>query len=208
MRSTEQTRNILIGVDIQNDFISGSLAVSDGEDVVSPINDVARAVRDSGGNVVFTRDWHPSATPHFEKWPVHCVEKTDGAAFHPALAIEENDSIVSKGMGQTDGYSGWEGRTADSVSLETIIAPLSLKERVRVFVGGLATDYCVKATTLAIADHFKDDGRVRTYLLRDAVRAVNLQPGDGDEALQAMLDAQVAAITSEEARTLVEGVAQ
>ena len=77
---TQPTQNVLVAVDVQNDFIDGSLAVTEGEQVVQPINDVAAAVRDTGGTVAFTRDWHPAETPHFADyggaWPVHCVAET------------------------------------------------------------------------------------------------------------------------------------
>lgn len=199
--STE--RNVLVSVDVQNDFIDGSLAVSEGSEVVRPLNEVAQAVREADGQVVFTRDWHPPTTPHFDTWPVHCVADTEGAEFHPALQIESEDIILSKGMGQTDGYSGWEGTSGDGDTLETVIAPQSPLDRVRVFIGGLATDYCVKATALDIADTFADDERVTLFWLRDAVRAVNLSPTDGPDAEKAMSDARLTAITCEQAQALV-----
>ena len=100
------TRHLLVAVDVQNDFIDGSLAVKGGIDVVAPLNTLAHAVRRDLGRVAFTRDWHPAATPHFDTWPVHCVADTDGAAFHPDLQLKEGDVVLNKGMGQTDGYSG------------------------------------------------------------------------------------------------------
>lgn len=209
---TQPTQNVLVAVDVQNDFIDGSLAVTEGEQVVQPINDVAAAVRDTGGTVAFTRDWHPAETPHFADyggaWPVHCVAETEGAAFHPDLDVRDTDIVVNKGMEQTDGYSGWEGVTDDGQTLEAIIAPLSREEKVRVFVGGLATDYCVKATALDIAARFKDDERVHLYLLRDAIRAVGLAPTDEEKALAAMEEAKIQAISADEARVMIERTAQ
>lgn len=209
---TQPTQNVLVAVDVQNDFIDGSLAVTEGEQVVQPINDVAAAVRDTGGTVAFTRDWHPAETPHFADyggaWPVHCVAETEGAAFHPDLDVHDTDIVINKGMEQTDGYSGWEGVTDDGQTLETIIAPLSREEKVRVFVGGLATDYCVKATALDIAARFKDDERVHLYLLRDAIRAVGLAPTDEEKALAAMEEAKIQAISADEARVMIERTAQ
>lgn len=203
---TQPTRNILVAVDVQNDFIEGSLAVTEGEQVVQPINDVATAVRNTGGTTVFTRDWHPATTPHFDNWPVHCVAGSDGAAFHPALDIQPNDTIISKGTGQSDGYSGWEGFSDDGTNLETLITPRERYEKVRVFIGGLATDYCVKATAIDIAEHFSDDDRVRVYLLRDAIRAVGLAPHDEADALAMITAAQVAAIDTVQAQRLIEEV--
>lgn len=209
---TQPTQNVLVAVDVQNDFIDGSLAVTEGEQVVQPINDVAAIVRDTGGTVAFTRDWHPAETPHFADyggaWPVHCVAETEGAAFHPDLDVRDTDIVINKGMEQTDGYSGWEGVTDDGQTLEAIIAPLSREEKVRVFVGGLATDYCVKATALDIAARFEDDERVHLYLLRDAIRAVGLAPTDEEKALAAMEEAKIQAISADEARVMIERTAQ
>lgn len=203
MNNFEQARNVLVAVDVQNDFITGSLAVNDGADVVTPLNMIAEAVREVDGDVAFTRDWHPTATPHFDAWPVHCVAETDGAAFHPNLDVRDSDTIISKGMEQTDGYSGWEGVAEDGATLESIIAPRTPNERVRVYLGGIATDFCVKATTIDIANYFASDARVQVYLLRDAIKAVNLQPHDDEVAIQAMQDAKALAITSKEALAMI-----
>lgn len=205
MEKNQHIRNILVAVDVQNDFIDGSLAVTEGAQVVEPLNDVAKAVRASDGTALFTRDWHPASTPHFETWPVHCVAGTEGADFHPDLDVQGNDIVINKGMEQTDGYSGWEGIGAGEETLETLITPRTPEEKVQVFVGGLATDYCVKATTLDIAKHFKDDSRVDLYLLRDAIRAVGLEVTDEARALKAIEDANVQAITSLEARHIIQG---
>ncbi len=208
MNTFETPRNVLIGVDIQNDFIDGSLAVPDGEAVVTPINQTAEAVRRIGGTVIVTRDWHPASTPHFDTWPVHCVAGTEGADFHPHLDVLSDDIVISKGMGQTDGYSGWEGTTDDGATIETLIAPTNTQEKVQVFIGGLATDYCVKATALDVARTFADDTRVTTYLLRDAVRGVNIQPDDSDKALDEMRAAGVVEIDSRMAIEMIEGETQ
>lgn len=198
MKNQETTRNVFIGVDIQNDFIDGSLAIGGGDEVVEPANEVAAAVRDSDGTVAWTRDWHPPITPHFAIWRSHCVANTEGAEFHNDLDIRDEDIIISKGMGQTDGYSGWEGVSDDGKTLETLITP-EINERINVFIGGLATDYCVKATTLDVAKNFADNSRVSTYLIRDAIRAVGMDAGDEQAALDAIRDAKVEAISSAEA---------
>lgn len=202
------TRNVLIGVDIQNDFVTGSLAVKDGAAVIEPTNTLSTAIRKTGGDVILTRDWHPAETPHFgpNAWPVHCVADTEGADFTPTLTVEPTDIILSKGMGQTDGYSGWEGVSESGETLESIIEPKNAKETVRVFIGGLATDYCVKATGIDVATFFADDERVTTYLVRDAVRAVALKEADEANALKALKAAQVIALSTEEARALIEEV--
>lgn len=197
-----ETRNVLIAVDIQNDFITGSLAVKDGEQVVEPINQVARAVRQNLGQVAFTRDWHPAATPHFDIWPVHCVAETEGAAFHPDLKIETSDIVLDKGTGQTDGYSGVEGVAPDGTTLEKLITPQN--EKVAVFIGGLATDYCVKATAIDIAKAFEADARVNVYALYDAMQAVNIDPVDGPKALKTMKNANVKMITVKQALAMID----
>ena len=200
------TRNVLVAVDVQNDFVTGSLAVKEGAEVITPINEVAEAVRDNDGTVVFTRDWHPETTPHFDTWPVHCVAENEGAEFAPGLEVKPQDTILSKGMGQTDGYSGWEGVGVHGETLESLIRPRTTEEHVRIFIGGLATDYCVKATGLDIAEFFQIDERVSLYLLRDAVRAVALQEADEANALAKLEAAQIIAISSDEARAIIEGI--
>ena len=201
----ENTKYILIGVDPQNDFIGGRLAVDKAEQIIEPINSIADEIRKHDGTVVFTRDWHPEKTPHFDKWPVHCVANTRGARFHEDLNIQPDDIIINKGTGQTDGYSGWEGRSDKGETLESIITPKAFHEKVKVFLGGLATDFCVKSTALDIAEHFKDDRRVTTYLLIDAIRAVGLTPTAEEEALSAMKEAGILAISTEEAKKMIQG---
>jgi nicotinamidase/pyrazinamidase len=182
----------LIVVDVQHDFAdpAGSLAVRGGAEVVPILNAEGAAARAAGGQVVYTADWHPPRTPHFVTdggiWPVHCVAGTPGAAFHPDLLVE--GPVVRKGANGEDGYSGFTMR--DPTSGATIPTELEalLRERGirRVVVGGLATDYCVKATAL-------DATRLgfRTAVLVDGVRAVDLAPGDGDRALEEMRAAGV-----------------
>src|SRR5438105_182362 len=147
-------RTALAVIDIQNDFADprGSLYVHGGEEVVPVANDeIERAVA-SGALVVYTQDWHPESTPHFQKdggiWPVHCVQNSWGAEFHPDLRIVPGTEIIRKGAGGEDGYSGFSVR--DPRSGETAPTRLEsvLRERDsrRLVVAGLATDYCVKET--------------------------------------------------------------
>lgn len=184
--------NLLISVDVQNDFVSGSLAIEGGEQVVDPINQLSHAVRENMGQVALTRDWHPSLTPHFESWPVHCVARTNGAEFESSLDIRDQDIILSKGMGQTDGYSGIEAVADNGETLESIIEARSkMAQKVRVFIGGLATDYCVKATAIDLARRFERDLDIDIYAVTDAMRAVNIQPHDDEEAIKSMAEAGV-----------------
>ena len=182
----------LIVVDVQNDFASpdGSLSVRGGEEIIGRINDEIAGAAAAGAAVVYTQDWHPASTPHFEKdgglWPVHCVQGTWGAELHPALRVE--GSIVRKGAGGEDGYSGFsvrDPRRGDErpTELESLLRDRGVG---RVVIAGLATDYCVRATAL-------DARRLRfeAIVLRDAVRAVDLAAGDGERALEEMRQAGV-----------------
>jgi nicotinamidase/pyrazinamidase len=185
-------RTALIVVDVQNDFAdpSGGLYVAGGEQVVPLVNREAAAAGGAGALVVFTQDWHPPDTPHFQKdggiWPVHCVGGTWGSQLHPDL--DAPGERVRKGTGGEDGYSGFTVR--DPVSGAQTPTPLEglLRDRdvARAVVVGLATDYCVLETAL-------DAARLgfATTVLADAVRAVDLEPGDGDRALRRMQDAGI-----------------
>jgi nicotinamidase/pyrazinamidase len=184
----------LIVVDVQNDFAdpAGGLSVAGGAAIIPTIDrEIAMAVA-NGALVVATQDWHPESTPHFAKdggiWPVHCVAGTWGAELHPDLALPEDASRVRKGANGEDGYSGFTMR--DPVSGETL--PTELEGLLRdagvdrVVVTGLATDYCVKATAIDAASL-----GFRTSVLTDAIAAVDLEPGDGERAIEAMEDAGV-----------------
>jgi nicotinamidase/pyrazinamidase len=182
----------LVVVDVQNDFAdpAGSLSVRGGEEVVGAVNRLIDEARATGASVVYTQDWHPPDTPHFQKdggiWPVHCVAGTWGAQFHPALTVD--GPTVRKGTSGEDGYSGFTMR--DPVTGEeqsTGLAELLRSRAVTaVVIAGLATDYCVKASALdAVALGF------HATVLRDAVAAVDVDPGDGDRALAELAAAGV-----------------
>jgi nicotinamidase/pyrazinamidase len=188
-------RTALVVVDVQNDFADpdGSLYVRDAESVIDVSNgEIARA-REAGALVVYTQDWHPADTPHFAKdggtWPVHCVAGTWGAELHPRLAVEGDAEQVRKGTSGEDGYSGFS--MADPISGERSSTGLDelLREREieRVVVVGLATDYCVKETALDAVRLGYD-----TTLVQDGVRPVEVEPGDGRRAVEAMAEAGVA----------------
>src|SRR5437870_8834372 len=177
-----ETRKALIVVDVQNDFCpGGSLAVAHGDEVVAPLNKLVKEFLDRGEPVFKTRDWHPAKTKHFAAyggiWPVHCVQGTRGAEFHPDLLEDPRITIISKGFDErADGYSGFDG---------TQLAQLLRDEGVEeVWVGGLATDYCVKQTVL---DARRQGFDVRA--LADAMRAVNVNPKDGTKAIEEMKNA-------------------
>ena len=185
--ATYDPQTALLVVDVQNDFASpeGGLYVKDGERVVPLINaEIARA-KASGARVVYTADWHPASTPHFAKdggiWPVHCVGDTWGSEFHPDLVVD--GPVVRKGVNGEDGYSGFT--TRDPLTEETVPTELPglLEEAgvTKVVVAGLATDYCVRSTALDALER-----GLATTLIAGAIRSVNLEPGDGDRAIEEM----------------------
>ncbi len=182
----------LVVVDMQNDFAdpSGSLYVRGGEEIVEAVNAEVAAALAAGAPVVYTQDWHPASTPHFVTegglWPVHCVQGTWGAQLHPALRVQ--GPVVRKGTAGEDGYSGFSVRDPVSgAESATELGSLLDAAGVRSLrVCGLAGDVCVKSTAL--------DGRALGYevtVLQDAIRHVNLRPGDGERAEAEMAAAGV-----------------
>lgn len=187
-------RIVAIGVDMQNDFCpGGALAVAEGDRVVPVFNRLAQWVRNKNGIVALTADWHPEQTTHFDIWPRHCVADTEGAAFHPDLAVEAKDIVLRKGMGANeDAYSGFDARLPDGTKLAEVVRPKK-QETVAVVIGGLATDYCVKATVL---DALKQTD-AGVYVIEDAIAAVNIQPNDGEQAIQEMKAARAVFMTAD-----------
>lgn len=182
-----QSKDALIIVDVQNDFCpGGSLAVAGGDEVVPVLNRAIGKLAASGSPVFATRDWHPEKTSHFKiyggVWPVHCVQGTAGAEFHPDLKLGKDVVVVSKGISpDEDGYSGFQATDAAGTSLAELLRRRGIE---RIFVGGLATDYCVKHTVLdGLMEGFK------VMLLADAIRAVDLNPRDGAIAINEMVRA-------------------
>lgn len=183
----------LVVVDVQNDFADpdGSLYVEDAATIIGVVNDAVTAARKAETSVIYTQDWHPSSTPHFAKdggtWPVHCVAGTWGAELYPDLLVD--GERIRKGTDGEDGYSGFTmaDPTTGKTSSTGLAELLRQRDVTRVVVVGLATDYCVKATAL--------DGvelGFATVVLQDAVRPVDLNPGDGERALAEMREAGVA----------------
>jgi len=179
-------RIVTINVDVQNDFLpGGALAVANGDQVINPLNRLNEFTRLHNGIVVATGDQHPTATPHFDTWPVHCVAGTEGAALAQKLDIRRGDVHIDKGMGQTDGYSAFEGIAQDGRTLEGIITPVG-RERVAAIFGGLATDYCVLNSVLDGLRVQPGKGELQIYVVNDAVKAVNIEVNDGRDALARM----------------------
>lgn len=192
------SKKALLIVDVQNDFCpGGSLAVPGGDQVIGPLNSEIGKFLAEGNPIFASRDWHPEETNHFKDfggiWPVHCVRETAGAEFHPDLKLPNSVIILSKGMAkdedafsafqgiaggtsERDALNEWNGKT-----LKDILTELGVKE---ITVGGLAIDYCVKATVLEALKH-----GFGVRVLMDACMAVNLDPADGVNALCEMFEA-------------------
>ena len=185
-------RTALVIVDVQNDFTdpAGGLAVADAEAILPTVNARIEACRSAGGFVVYTQDWHPPRTPHFDTdggpWPVHCVRDTWGAELHPDLVVD--GPIVRKGVDGGDGYSGFSVRDPISgdVSRTELGGLLERNDVARVVVVGLAGDVCVAATAEdAAASGFA------TLVPLEATRMVELNEGDGARAVARMRAAGV-----------------
>ena len=194
---TPEADSALLVIDVQRDFCpGGSLAVAGGDTVVAPLNAAAERWAAAGRPVIATRDWHPPRTIHFQAqggpWPPHCVQGTAGAEFHPALRLPPRTVVVSSGTREDeDGYSGFDARDDAGRDLVDVLRERGVR---RLYVGGLATDYCVRATVL---DGLKHGFAVTVF--EDAVRAVEVQPGDGERAIEEMRAAG-ATITSSASR--------
>ena len=192
MTQTYDGATALVVVDVQNDFAdpAGGLYVRDGEQVVAAANAEIEAATAAGATVVYTQDWHPADTPHFEKdggvWPVHCVQGTWGAELHPDLLVRGD--VVRKGQSGEDGYSGFSMRDpASGQTTPTALADLLRAAGAeRLVVLGLAGDVCVRATALEGAEH----GWPVTVPW-DAVRCVELEPGDGERTREQLRRAGV-----------------
>lgn len=177
-----QARDALLIIDVQRDFVpGGSLAVPHGDEVVAPLNAWIARVRAEGLPIFATFDWHPADHCSFREqggpWPAHCVAGTPGAGFADGLALPAETFRVAKATTRdVDAYSGFSGTDLHTRLQWTMVC--------RLLVGGLATDYCVLQSVL--------DARRLGYevvLLTDAMRAVDLNPGDGERAIAAMIAA-------------------
>ena len=181
MRVTITEKDALLVIDVQVDFLpGGALAVAGGDKVIAPLNDYSQRFFAAGAPVYYTRDWHPHNHLSFRDnggiWPAHCLADRPGASFPPSLTLpSDNKFIISKGvMREFDAYSGFQGTPLRSLLQERGIR--------RCFVGGLATEYCVKSTV---------EGALNlgyaTFLLIDAIQGIELNSGDMEQAIRQML---------------------
>jgi nicotinamidase/pyrazinamidase len=192
----------LLIVDVQNDFCpGGALQILDGDRVIEPINRAAQQFAAARLPVLASRDWHPPVTRHFREyggvWPVHCVQGTEGAAFHPALRLPEGTVVLSKGIDPVlAGYSAFEGVTDDGRPLGNLLSELHVR---KLYVCGLATDYCVLCTTREALR-----SGLEVTVLTDAVAGVDLIPGESAAALDDMEKAGAVLATVEDLPVMLQ----
>lgn len=179
----------LLVVDVQNDFLpGGALGIAGADAILEPLNRMLHAWRRRGLPVFLSRDWHPPGHCSFAAqrgpWPEHCVAGSRGAEFSGQLTRAPEDVVISKATSaDTDAYSALDGTP--------LAAALRARGVTRLFVGGLATDYCVRATALDARRAGLD-----VVVLTDAVRAVEVRPGDGERALAELAAAGCALATT------------
>jgi nicotinamidase/pyrazinamidase len=189
-------KKALLLVDVQRDFCSGgALPAQDGEAVVPVLNRYVERFSAVGYPIYASRDWHPENSAHFQArggpWPPHCIQGSSGAEFHPDLDLPEDVVVITAGdlPDEDEGYSAFEGHTDDGTSFGDELRARGVDE---LYVGGLATDYCVRASALDARKH-----GFKTVLLEDAIRPVEVTPGDAERAIREMKDAGVELATLE-----------
>jgi nicotinamidase/pyrazinamidase len=184
MIASKSGRALLV-VDVQNDFCpGGALGIRDGDRIISVLNRYIEYFAAEGSPVIATRDWHPEITRHFQQfggvWPVHCVQESPGAQFHPDLKLPEGVLVLSKGMDpEEDSYSAFHATDSSGMLLADLLESLGVA---RIYIGGLATDYCVKYSALDALKMGLD-----AHILNDAIAGVNLQPEDSRLAMEEMV---------------------
>jgi nicotinamidase/pyrazinamidase len=180
-----KSKKALLIVDVQNDFCpGGALGVPEGDKIIPAINKYIKIFAKKKLPIFTTRDWHPAKTKHFKDfggvWPAHCVHNTTGAAFHPKLKLPKAVILLYKGMDPAkDSYSVFQAEDTSGTSFLNLLKILRINE---LYIGGLATDYCVKFSAF---DALKNGFKVK--LLMDAIKGVNLKPDDSEKAIKEMV---------------------
>jgi len=196
-----ESKAALLIVDVQNDFCpGGALQIQNGDRVVEPINLAITYFAAARMSILASRDWHPAVTTHFRTsggvWPVHCVQGTDGAAFHPGLFLPKEAIILSKGINpELDGYSAFEAISGDGRTLTELLQDLEVRQ---LYISGLATDYCVLCTTLEALR-----SGLKVTVLTDAVAGVDIIPGESACAIEDMVNAGAQMVTVAELPALL-----
>ena len=177
----EFSSSLLLIIDVQNDFCpGGTLAVTGGDEVIEPLNKLSRFFELKGGKCAATQDWHPEGHVSYSVWPNHCLKGSKGAEFHPSLELDQINLILRKGFRKDlDSYSAfYENDKITPTGLDSYVKSLSIDT---VYIGGLATDYCVYYSAL---DAVKL--RLKTYVINDAVRGVDIPEGNTVKAINEM----------------------
>jgi len=180
-----KAKKALLIVDVQNDFCpGGALAVPEGDKIVPKINQYIRIFSRKKLPIFASRDWHPVKTKHFNDfggvWPAHCLQNTKGAAFHPQLKLPKETILLYKGMDpEKDSYSVFQAEDTSGMGFLKFLHLLGVAE---LYICGLATDYCVKSSVL---DALKNGFKVK--LLTDAIKGVDIKPGDSEKAIKEMV---------------------
>ena len=188
-----KTKKALLIIDLQNDFCpGGALAVPEGDKIVSNLNQYIEIFSKNKLAIFASRDWHPKQTSHFKDqgglWPPHCVQNTKGAFFHPELKLPKETIVLSKGMDpKTDSYSAFQAQDSNGKQFEDILKASGIEE---LYIGGLATDYCVKSSVL---DSLNKGFKVK--LMVDAIKGVNIKPDDSKDAIEEMVNNGAVKIT-------------
>ncbi|UCE04885.1 MAG: nicotinamidase [bacterium] len=168
-----QTNKALLVVDIQNDFCpGGALGVREGDQIIATVNKYVDLFQKNQFPVFVSRDWHPEDSKHFKEsggpWPPHCVRNTKGAEFHPDFLVPDEAIILSKGTDpEMDGYSVFEAHDSINKPFIDLLKEMGIDE---LYIAGIATDYCVRMTSL---DAFKNSYKVN--VLTDAIKGVDEQ---------------------------------
>ncbi len=187
----------LLITDIQKDFLpGGSLPVEGGNEIIPVLNAYAKRFVDADAHIFASRDWHPPNHVSFKAqggpWPPHCVQETDGAKFSPDLKLPKNTTVISKATNpEHEAYSVFEGTS--------FAHELKMCEVKRLFIGGLATDYCVVSTALDACKLGYE-----TVVLMDATLGINADPGDVDRAVETMVKAGVQQATNDDFPDVVD----
>jgi nicotinamidase/pyrazinamidase len=175
----------LLVVDVQKDFCPGGALPAPGGDTIIP---AINALMERFDLVIASRDWHPEGSVHFKRWPVHCVQNSEGAKYHPALHIDKIGQELLKGTsGQDDGYSAFE---ATNVDFAKFLKENGVEE---LYITGIAAEFCVKASALDA----KKKG-FEPYVVKDAIKGVNIMPGDEGKAILDMEHAGIHITSTEE----------
>jgi nicotinamidase/pyrazinamidase len=198
--SSLKPKKALLVVDVQNDFCpGGALGIHGGHKIIPILNKCIKFFEKENLPIIVTRDWHPKVTKHFEQfggvWPEHCVKGSPGAMFHPDLELPKDAMVMSKGMDpEKDSYSAFHAIDSSGMALANLLKNFGVTE---IYIGGLATDYCVKYSAL---DALKDG--LEVFILTDAIAGVNLQPEDSSVALEEMISLGAKKTISEELRKI------